>query len=371
MRDVLDDIDRWRGEGRPAAIARLVAVDGSSPREIGAAMAVSADGEVAGSVSGGCVEGAVVAAALDLLQRDGAAELHTYGIADEQAFSVGLTCGGTIHVLLQREADFDVYELLREEIASDRACVLATLIDGGRLGARVLVHDDGRVVGSTGDPALDERIAEDAAAALARSDARTLYRDHVAQDGGDVRVLLERFAPAPRLILFGAVEFAAALVRLGKVLGYHVTVCDARAVFATRIRFPLADEVVVDWPDRHLDAVGPSLTARDVVCVLTHDEKFDVPAVVGALATDVGYIGALGSRRTTADRGRRLREAGVSDAELERLRAPIGLDIGARTPEETALAIFAEVVMLQTGAPGPVPLRAGSGPIHVSPTPAG
>jgi xanthine dehydrogenase accessory factor len=365
MRDVLDALDRWRGDGRPAAVARLVEVVGSSPREIGAAMAVAADGEVAGSVSGGCVEGAVVSVGMDLLEREGPPELHTFGIADEEAFAVGLTCGGTIRVLVQRLDDFDVYDVLRQEIAADRACVLGTVVKGANPGARMLLLADGTAAGTTGDPALDAQIAQDAAEALGRPDKRTVHLRY-AEQGGEARVVLELFAPSPRLILFGAVDFAGALVRLGKQLGYHVTVCDARSVFATQLRFPLADEVVVEWPDSFLDRVGPSLTARDVLCVLTHDAKFDVPAVIGALATKVGYIGALGSRRTTEDRTRRLLEAGASEEQLVRVLAPVGLDIGARTPEETAVAIFAEVIMRQTGASEPLPLREGTGPIHRS-----
>jgi xanthine dehydrogenase accessory factor len=168
------------------------------------------------------------------------------------------------------------------------------------------------------------------------------------------------------MIIFGAVDFTAALAKVAKLLGYRVTVCDARPVFATRARFPMADEVVVSWPDRHLAEVGPSLRARDAVCVLTHDPKFDVPAIVSALATEVGYLGAMGSRRTTDERIERLREAGVDDAGLGRVMGPIGLDIGARTPEETAVAICAEMIALRTGRSAPS-LRDQPGPIHRDP----
>jgi xanthine dehydrogenase accessory factor len=190
------------------------------------------------------------------------------------------------------------------------------------------------------------------------------YGEHGEAREAAVAVFIESFAPPPHMLVFGAVDFTAALVKVGKVLGYRVTVCDAREVFATRSRFPQADEVVVDWPDRLLGRIGPTLTPRDVVCVLTHDAKFDVPALVAALATDVGYIGAMGSRRTHGDRVARLTEAGVDQAGLDRIRAPIGLDLGARTPEETAVSICAEIIADRTGRSDARPLRATAGPIH-------
>jgi xanthine dehydrogenase accessory factor len=179
-----------------------------------------------------------------------------------------------------------------------------------------------------------------------------------------VSVFVESFAPPPRMLIFGAVDFTGALVRVAKVLGYRVTVCDAREVFATRARFPEADEVVVDWPDRLLGRVGASLTPRDAVCVLTHDAKFDVPALTAALGTGAGYVGAMGSRRTHDDRLARLREAGVDDEALRRIRSPIGLDLGARTPEETAVSICAEIIAQRTGRADARPLRDTDGPIH-------
>ena len=179
----------------------------------------------------------------------------------------------------------------------------------------------------------------------------------------DVSVFIESFAPAPRMLIFGAVDFTAALVRLAKLLGYRVTVCDAREVFATKARFPFADEVVVDWPNRLLERIGHELGPRDAICVLTHDHKFDVPAVVAAMKTEVGYLGALGARRTSAEREARLRHEGIGDEDLARLKAPIGLDLGARTPEETAVAVCAEIIALRTGRPAPS-LQHGDGPIH-------
>jgi xanthine dehydrogenase accessory factor len=258
-----------------------------------------------------------------------------------------------------------VFEELRAALAADRPVALATVVDGVHRGAKLLVSPDRPPLGSLGDPELDRVVARDALGELtaARSGMRH-YGPRGQANQGDVAVFVESHAAPPRMIIFGAVDFTAALCRVAKVLGYHVTVCDARAVFATRARFPSADEVVVDWPQRVLDQVGPLLGPIDAVCVLTHDPKFDVPAVVGALATDVGYLGVMGSRSTHERRLARLAEEGVDDpAELARLRAPIGLDLGGRTPEETAVAICAEIIATRTGHDGR-PLHAVDGPIH-------
>ena len=256
------------------------------------------------------------------------------------------------------------FDALRAAVRDHRNAVLVTVVDGPGVGDKVLLVDGDEPVGRLADPDLHRVVLRDAAAALAAG--ATSVRRYGAQGQANedtVTVFVEAFAPPPRLLIFGAVDFTAALVRVAKVLGYHVTVCDAREVFATRARFPLADEVVVDWPHRHLAEVGPSLGHRDAVCVLTHDAKFDVPAIVAALATDVGYLGAMGSRRTTEQRAARLREVGVTDADLARLAAPIGLDLGARTPEETAVAICAEIIAERTGHAAPR-LRDATGPIH-------
>ena len=249
---------------------------------------------------------------------------------------------------------------------------LATVIDGPGLGSKLLVGPGRPALGTLGDGDLDRVVVRDALGELAAGTSVVRhYGPHGEAREATVAVFVESFAPPPRMLVFGAVDFTRALVRVAKVLGYHVTVCDAREVFATRARFPEADEVVVDWPDRLLGRVGASLTARDAVCVLTHDAKFDVPALVAALDTGAGYIGAMGSRRTHAERLVRLREAlsGAASADLldglDRIRAPIGLDIGARTPEETAVSICAEIIADRTGRSADVrPLRTTSGPIH-------
>jgi xanthine dehydrogenase accessory factor len=260
-----------------------------------------------------------------------------------------------------------VFDALRDALRAERPAALATIVAGPGVGAKLLVAPDAAPIGTLGDPDLDRVVARDA---LGELEAGTTVTRHYGRHGEArervVDVFIESFAPPPQLVIFGAVDFTAALVRAGKLLGYRVTVCDAREVFATKARFPTADEVVCDWPDRHLARVGPSLGPRDAVCVLTHDVKFDVPAIVAALATRAGYLGAMGSRRTHAERVARLREAGVDDAGLERVMAPIGLDIGARTPEETAVAICAEIIARRTGKPAPS-LRDATGPIHAGP----
>lgn len=257
-----------------------------------------------------------------------------------------------------------VYEALRDALRADRPVALATVVAGPNTGAKLLVAPDAQPLGSLGDPDLDRVVERDALGALESGTTVTRhYGAHGEARERVVEVFIESFARQPRMIIFGAVDFTAALARAAGLLGYHVTVCDAREIFATRARFPMADEVVCDWPDRHLAKVGAELGPRDAVCVLTHDAKFDVPAIVAALATDVGYIGAMGSRRTHADRVERLREAGVDAEGLARVNAPIGLDIGARTPEETAVSIVAEIIAQRTGKPAPR-LRDGSGPIH-------
>jgi len=257
-----------------------------------------------------------------------------------------------------------IYEVLRDTLREDAPVALATVTEGPHVGTKLLVRPGAEPVGSLGDADLDRVVARDALGELEAGLTSTRhYGVHGEAREHEVAVFIESFAPAPHMVIFGAVDFTAALARAGKLLGYRVTVCDARPVFATPRRFPMADEVVNDWPDRYLAKVAESLGPRDAVCVLTHDAKFDVPAIVGALATRVGYLGAMGSRKTHAKRVERLREAGVDDAGLERVMAPIGLDIGARTPEETAIAICAEIIALRTGRRAGQ-LRDGSGPIH-------
>jgi xanthine dehydrogenase accessory factor len=262
----------------------------------------------------------------------------------------------------------ELFDELAQALREERPVALAEVIEGPDelLGRKLLLLPGAarEVLGSLGDEDLDRVVARDAAGELAAGLTATRhYGRHGEARAREVSVFIESFAPPPKMVIFGAVDFTAALAKVAKVLGYRVTVCDARPVFATPARFPMADEVVVAWPDKHLSEVGDSLGERDVVCVLTHDPKFDVPAITSALRTRVGYLGAMGSRRTTIERNERLREAGVDDEGLARVMGPIGLDIGARTPEETAVAICAEIIAMRTGKAAPS-LRDREGPIH-------
>jgi xanthine dehydrogenase accessory factor len=370
MKEILADLDRWRSAGRGFVVARVVDIEGSGPRLPGASMAVSEDGEVAGSVSGGCVEGAVVAEALELLA-SGQRRLVTFGYSDDEAFAVGLTCGGTVHLFLEpfgqgaNDPGESIFLRWRESVLGQRPVAIATVIEGPAVGAKVLVGEGIDPVGSLGDVDLDRVVIRDTIGELAggRTGVRH-YGPHGEAREDAISVFVESFAPPPQMLVFGAVDFTGALVRVAKVLGYRVTVCDARVVFATHRRFPLADEVEVDWPHRLLERVGSRLGQRDAICVLTHDHKFDIPAIIAALGTDVGYLGAMGSRRTNAERLERLAEAGADmEAVAARLHAPIGLDLGGRTPEETAIAICAEIIAARTGRPA-ASLSGTEGPIH-------
>ncbi|MFF0741689.1 XdhC family protein [Streptomyces sp. NPDC004111] len=377
MLDIAEELDRWSRQGREFAVATVVATSGSSPRQPGAALAVDSDGTAIGSVSGGCVEGAVYELCQQALL-DGRSVVERFGYSDEDAFAVGLTCGGVIDILVtpvRRDSPArEVYAEAFALAARGTAAALARITEGPRelLGRALLVHPDGSHLGGLGGhPELDRTAAAEARAMLdgGRTGGTTIGEDG-SRCGQPLTLLVESSVPAPRMIVFGAIDFASALVRVGKFLGYHVTVCDARPVFATKARFPEADEIVVDWPHRYLAAA--EVDARTVLCVLTHDAKFDVPLLELALKLPVAYIGAMGSRRTHLDRNERLREVGVTELELARLRSPIGLDLGARTPEETALSIAAEIVAARRGGSG-VSLTGAHTPIHHDPAtgPAG
>ncbi|MGW5664635.1 XdhC family protein [Streptomyces sp. NPDC003758] len=368
MLDIASELNGWMEEGRDFAVATVVAVGGSAPRGPGAALAVDSAGAVIGSVSGGCVEGAVYDLCVQALE-DGETVLERFGYSDEDAFAVGLTCGGVIDVMITPvRADAPAAAVFRQALSAavrgePVAVVRVARGPAGLLGAALLVRPDGTHEGGLGGhPELDRTAAAEARAMLDTGRTGTVG---LSEDGsrcpGGLTLLVEANVPPPRMIVFGAIDFAAALVRAGKFLGYHVTVCDARPVFATRARFPEADDIVVDWPDRYLRRTATD--GRTALCVLTHDAKFDVPLLESALRMPVAFVGAMGSRRTHEDRTRRLREAGLSDHELARLRSPIGLDLGARTPEETALSIAAEIVATRRGGTG-VPLTDSKTTIH-------
>nr|WP_297422230.1 XdhC/CoxI family protein [uncultured Actinotalea sp.] len=373
MKDVLPELLRWWSQGRPVGVATVVQTWHSAPRPTGATMLLGPDGEAVGSVSGGCVEGALYELAGEVVGT-GVPVLQRYGVSDDDAGAVGLTCGGTLDVFVQRVDRASFPELPDVAASVDRGepVAVATLVvhpDAARVGRRLVLTVDGgdvRTAGGLGTDRLDDAVREDARGLLAAGRNGTVtYGPDGQRRGEGAHVFVETWAPAPRMIVFGAIDFAAALVRMGQFLGYRVTVCDARPVFATVARFPQAHEVVVDWPHRYLrgQVERGLVDARTVIAVLTHDPKFDVPVLEAALRLDVAYVGAMGSRRTHEDRLERLRAAGVGEGELARLRSPIGLDLGARTPEETAVSIAAEIVALRWGGQG-VPLSRAAGPIH-------
>jgi xanthine dehydrogenase accessory factor len=333
-------------------------------------MVVTPDGTVAGSVSGGCVEAAVYELSNEVVQT-GRPVLQRYGISNEDAFAVGLTCGGIIDVFAEpvSRATFPQLEAVAEDIGGRDPTAVATVIahpNPDWLGRRLVVGPDA-VDGSLGSARADAAVSDDARGLLVAGRTAVLtYGPDGQRQGMEMEVFVSSYAPPPLMLIFGAIDFAAALAQQGAFLGYRVTVCDARPVFATRARFPAADQVVVDWPDRYLAAQAEqgAIDARTVICVLTHDPKFDVPVLQVALRLgEVGYIGAMGSRQTHKDRMDRLREVGLTEAELSRLASPIGLDLGARTPEETAVSIAAEIIARRWGGQGG-PLTQVGGRIH-------
>ena len=328
MKDVLDTLERWVAEGLRAATATVVQTERSAPRDPGAVLAVSEQGEVAGSVTGGCVEPAVYEEAQAVLA-GGPPRLVTYGIADDEAFEVGLPCGGTVHIFVDR-LDPELVAPIVEAVREERPIALEIAITGENAGAKRLV------VPEDGGPAAE---------LLARGETAIL-------DTSEGQIFVSSFAPRPNMYVFGAVDHAAAVASVGRFLGYRVTVCDARAKFVTPERFPDVDDLVVEWPDRFLSQAA--VDERTVICVLTHDHKFDIPVLKVALGTDAGYIGAMGAKRTNEDRAERLRAEGVTDEEIARIHAPIGLKIGSKTPEEVAVAIAAQIVQVMR-APKPAP----------------
>jgi len=326
-------------------------------------MIVGPDQTVVGSVSGGCVEGAVYELAQQVVG-DGQPVLQRYGVSDDDAFAVGLTCGGILDVFVEKvsEETFPQLGAVADDIEAGRPVAVVTVVehpDPSWLGRRLIVRPEGGGIpleGNLGSERALAAIADDARGLLASGRSELLtYGPDGQRRGQGMRVFCAAYARKPRMLVFGAIDFAAAVARLGSFLGYYVTVCDARPVFATVSRFPFADEVIVDWPHRYLraQAEAGAIDPRTVMCVLTHDPKFDVPLLEVALRLpDVAYIGAMGSRRTHADLMKRLGAAGLTDQELAQLSSPIGLDLGARTPEETAVSIAAEIIAVRWGGGG-------------------
>ncbi len=357
MRELLDTLATWDAEGVAPGRAVVIRSFGSAPRPEGAVLLAAPDGRLAGSVSGGCVEGAAFEE-IERARATGRSRVIRYGISDEQAWDVGLACGGTIDVLVEPTLVSEIREAAVAPGRGDAGRAVITPLpddspppefgahepgDGAPPTARLVVTDDGSLTGSLGDPALDASLIHAATEVLERGRSKTV-------ELGGHQLFIEGFPVRPRLVIVGAVEVARSLVRLARELGYETVVVDGRAAFATPERFPDADHLIVGWPDEVADEIG--LGPRDAVAVLTHDVKFDEPAIVEALRRGCRYVGAVGSRKTQADRRERLREAGVTDAELARLRGPIGLDLGGREPAETALAIMAEIVATRFGGTG-------------------
>lgn len=346
MRDLLRDYDQLHAAGRPVGRAVVTSVWGSAPRAEGACMLATADGALAGSVSGGCVESATaheIAAAIS----SGTPKLVTFGVTHEKAWEVGLACGGTIKVFVEPAVSARVLEAAR----SEGGVVVATIIEADspeRLGTSVLLRDDGQVEANRGDGWLATVVTDAARSALSRETSTTVQVP--APAGGTASVFLEVYPRRPRLVIFGGVHIAMALVPLAKALGYRTIVADGRQSFLTRERFPEADELLLAWPEEAFKKAG--LDSATFVCVLSHDPKFDEPALDIALRSEARYIGAIGSKKTQAARRERLRGQGFSDADLARLHGPIGLDLGGRSPAETALAILAEMTMARYGGSG-------------------
>ncbi|MGC4785660.1 XdhC family protein [Micromonospora zamorensis] len=391
--DVFDEAHRRCHAGEPVALATVVATWHSAPQPPGTTMLVAADGTVTGSVSGGCVEADLYERARRVLAT-GAPELIRYGISDDDAYAVGLTCGGVLDVFVER-VDPGALPGLDAVAAARRAAQPAAVVtcvaaDAGgapndaenplggnspgtpptdparRLGRRLVLTGGQHSIGSLGDDRLDDAASADALGLLAAGHSGMLRYGYSGQRrGSGVSLFVTAYATPPRMIVFGAIDFAAAVARIGAFLGYRVTVCDARPVFTTVRRFPEADEVVVQWPHRYLrtEVDAGRVDERTVVCVLTHDPRFDVPLLELALRHPLAYVGAMGSRRTHDDRLKLLGEAGLTDAQLARLASPIGLDLGGRTPEETAVSVAAQIVAARWGGTG-LPLAALDGPIH-------
>jgi xanthine dehydrogenase accessory factor len=373
VREVLDELMSWWRAGESVGVGTVVATWRSAPRPAGASMLVGPGGEAVGSVSGGCVEGALYELSQQVCAT-GEPALQRYGVSDDDAFAVGLTCGGILDVFVERVDARSFPELgeVAADIEAGRPVAVCTVIehpDRAHVGRRLVVRPEDAAqpaLGTLGSARADAAVTDDVRGLLASGRTETLtYGPDGERRGEGMRVFAASYAPKPRMLVFGAIDFAAAVARVGSFLGYRVTVCDARPVFATRSRFPEADEVVVQWPHRYLadEAEAGRIDGRTVLAVLTHDPKFDVPLLEVALRLDVAYVGAMGSRRTHEERLARLREAGLTAGELDRLSSPIGLDLGARTPEETAVSIAAEIIQLRWGGRGRR-LAELEGPIH-------
>jgi xanthine dehydrogenase accessory factor len=344
MRDLIADIDRWRTAGRRVAVATLVRVWGSAPRRPGARMAVSSDGEICGSVSGGCVESAVAEEARQVLTT-GVPRTVEYGVTDDRAWEVGLSCGGSLEVFVAELRQDAIDAGLRRILDEQRPVALVTRLSGAGIGRQRLVPGDAQPVGDLGSAALNAWTTDRARALLPAGGAERVQREG---PDGSHDLFLETFPPTPRLIVVGAVHLAIPLVELARATGLRTVVVDPRRALATRQRFAQADEIVPDWPEPAFARLR--LNETTAVAVLSHDDKIDVPALSAALRSRAGYVGALGSRRTFARRAQALRRLGHDEEAIARIHAPIGLDLGGRQPEEIAVAILAQIVAVRNRA---------------------
>jgi xanthine dehydrogenase accessory factor len=335
VKELLEAIREWRHRGEGVAIATVVACRRSAPRPVGSKLAVSGKGELLGSVSGGCVESDVRRNALEVL-RSGKPRLLTYGIADDLALTVGLPCGGEIDIFVERLHE-ETFEALSNAVLTEARAVLFTVLAGPDVGTKLLVTADGALVG-------------DAPRRLAELAASLLGGHHRLIQSEEILAFAEVFGPPPRLVVFGALDTSEALCRTAKALGWRTIVVEARKALAASDRVPSADEIVISWPQEALAQIRPG--SDTAIVALTHDEKFDIPAILGALRSEAFYIGALGSRRAQEERRARLREAGVTEPELARVYGPCGLDIGGETPVETAVSILAEILAVRAGRRG-------------------
>ncbi len=348
MRDLLPEIERWRREGKPIAIATVVKVWGSAPRPLGSKMAITSSGDMAGSVSGGCVEGAVFEEAQAVLA-SGEPKQVGYGVTNDEAWAVGLSCGGRIEIFIEKLAsDHPAQPAFEEALAADELVALATVVGGPGLGSRLLLTPGptGPVTGAGGLGSPDLNAA---ALAGAKTSLRTFAanRQHLATESGEVDLFLEVHPPRPKLVIVGAVHAAIALVGFAKTLGMRTVVVDPRGTFATHERFPHADVLSTDWPDQALDKEG--ITAGTYLALLSHDLKLDLPALRVALAAEPRYIGALGSKKTHGKRVAALEDAGLAPEAIGRIHNPIGLNLGGRRAEEIAVAVIAEIVAVSHG----------------------
>jgi xanthine dehydrogenase accessory factor len=341
MRDILSDLDNWRAQNRSIVLATVVQTWGSSPRRAGAKMALTPDGKITGSVSGGCVEGAVFEAGVEVLKSNTPQLLH-FGVADETAWEVGLACGGSIDIFV-KPLDSDFFKAVRAELVEDHSAVTVTVVRGPDelLGRELLVRDTGDVTGTISED-LDQSVLKLARETLEDGVSRRAMLNEA------VEVFLETILPPPTLIAVGGVHITIALMALAKTLGYRTVVIDPRGAFGSAERFPNVDQLIQAWPDEAFQQVP--LTRSTAVAMLTHDPKLDDPALKLALPSAAFYVGALGSKTTQAKRRQRLLDEGLTEAQLNRLHGPIGLEIGAGTPEEIAMSIMAEIVAARNKA---------------------